>query len=236
MLCNFLTNNILGREGLLCPNGIKVKRFKHLMLLRLPSGHSRHAASSCSSSRWQSTYTAVITKLHLSNSVASWRYWRVYIKQENMERSMKLEDGLLIKWNSNTEQRSFSLTRGNPNIRSSHKQLSFSSSLTSGCISVSSLWVAPDPVPVRPTGRSVTRHSEVTAPSGWSSNVRGKRSDEGRIRECEGQGWGYGPWHPATLLSLPTHLKLSKHLLNTGCWSKAGHQVMTTSSDPMLKI
>lgn len=95
MLCNFLTNNILGREGLLCPNGIKVKRFKHLMLLRLPSGHSRHAASSCSSSRWQSTYTAVITKLHLSNSVASWRYWRVYIKQENMERSMKLEDGLL---------------------------------------------------------------------------------------------------------------------------------------------
>lgn len=139
MLCNFLTNNILGREGLLCPNGIKVKRFKHLMLLRLPSGHSRHAASSCSSSRWQSTYTAVITKLHLSNSVASWRYWRVYIKQENMERSMKLEDGLLIKWNSNTEQRSFSLTQGNPNIRSSHKQLSFSSSLTSGCISVSSL-------------------------------------------------------------------------------------------------
>lgn len=95
MLCNFLTNNILGREGLLCPNGIKVKRFKHLMLLRLPSGHSRHAASSCSSSRWQSTYTAVITKLHLSNSVTSWRYWRVYIKQENMERSMKLEDGLL---------------------------------------------------------------------------------------------------------------------------------------------
>lgn len=44
MLCNFLTNNILGREGLLCPNGIQVKRFKHLMLLRLPSGHSRRAA------------------------------------------------------------------------------------------------------------------------------------------------------------------------------------------------
>lgn len=95
-----------------------------------------------------------------------------------------------------------------------------------------SFWVAPDCVPIRPTGRSVTRHSEVTDPLSRGSRVGWKRSGEGRSGServrAEARGLDTSPRSP--------HQQLSKCLLNTGCWSTAGHQVMTTSYDPMLQI
>lgn len=70
----------------------------------------------------------------------------------------------------------------------------------------SSFWVAPDPVPVRPTGRSVTRRSEVTAPRGRGSRVGGKRSGEGRpgSERVRAEAWGLDTSPRSSLSSHPS--------------------------------
>lgn len=95
-----------------------------------------------------------------------------------------------------------------------------------------SFWRAPYPVPARPTGRSVTRRSEVAAAQGRGFKGRGEEEWWGVGRGVRGSAPRPGPWHLATLLSLPISLQLLRHLLNTRLLSKAGHRVMTTSLWP----
>lgn len=138
-------------------------------------------------------------------------------KQDDTESRAKLEHLLT----ETEESPSFSLTQGNPNIRSSHKQLSFSSSLTSGSFDVSSHWVAPDPRSCQADRTFSDMPLRGHSSFGLQFKCQGEEEWSGSDRECEGQGRGFGPRHPATLLSLFPSIS---NFLNTCLTPDAGQR------------
>lgn len=189
MLCNF--HNILVHEELMCLDGMKVEIFKRLML---PNLILLQAFGLCVSLCSTSGLTAHLHKLRRVTLVQHCRLVKILRSERFTEHSGQYHGALRrsISCRGNTEQRPH-LSLLLKAIQTSAPRINNFPFLLHSVQCLFSFWVAPDPVSVRSTGRSVTCRSEVTAPSGWSSRVRGKRSGEGRSGEWEGQRWGYGP-------------------------------------------